>query len=170
MTGNVSFPNGSLGGDSEQSQSCAHLLVPGPRFSISSTAYLTPGTIFVCLLTLHCPRAPGGQLCSHCSLHLSEFTVPGIQQGGRIEEKSVFSQPQTSCLQQNINSPGFKPDTRTMGQNVKLGPSQDTFGDSPVACNAGDLGSIPAWERSPGGGNGNPLQYSCLENPRDREA
>ena len=32
-------------------------------------------------------------------------------------------------------------------------------------CNAGDLGSIPGSERSPGEGNGNLLQYSCLENP-----
>ena len=36
------------------------------------------------------------------------------------------------------------------------------------ACNAGDLGSIPELGRSPGEGNGNPLQYSCLENPMDR--
>ena len=36
------------------------------------------------------------------------------------------------------------------------------------ACNAGDLGSIPGSRRSPGEGNGNPLQYSCLENPMDR--
>ena len=32
-------------------------------------------------------------------------------------------------------------------------------------CSAGDLGSIPGLGRSPGGGHGNPLQYSCLENP-----
>ena len=32
-------------------------------------------------------------------------------------------------------------------------------------CNVGDLGSIPGLERPPGGGHGNPLQYSCLENP-----
>ena len=32
------------------------------------------------------------------------------------------------------------------------------------ACNAGDLGSVPGLGRSPGGGHGNPLQYSCLEN------
>ena len=38
------------------------------------------------------------------------------------------------------------------------------------ACNAGDPGSIPGWGRSPGEGNGNPLQYSCLENPTDRGA
>ena len=35
------------------------------------------------------------------------------------------------------------------------------------AYNAGDLGSIPGSGRSPGEGNGNPLQYSCLENPMD---
>ena len=35
------------------------------------------------------------------------------------------------------------------------------------AYNVGDLGSIPGSGRSPGEGNGNPLQYSCLENPMD---
>ena len=35
------------------------------------------------------------------------------------------------------------------------------------ACNVGDLGSIPGLGRFPGEGNGNPLQYSCLENPMD---
>ena len=38
------------------------------------------------------------------------------------------------------------------------------------ACNAGDLCSIPGSGRSPGEGNGNPLQYSCLENTMDRGA
>ena len=38
------------------------------------------------------------------------------------------------------------------------------------ACNAGDLDSIPGSGSSPGGGNGNPLRYSCLENPMDRGA
>ena len=33
-----------------------------------------------------------------------------------------------------------------------------------------DMGSIPMSGRSPGGGHGNPLQYSCMENPRDRGA
>ena len=35
------------------------------------------------------------------------------------------------------------------------------------ACNVGDLGSIPGSGRCPGEGNGNPLQYSCLESPMD---
>ena len=38
------------------------------------------------------------------------------------------------------------------------------------ACNAGDLGLIPRWGRSPGEGNGNPLQYPCLKNAMDEEA
>ena len=53
----------------------------------------------------------------------------------------------------------------------------NTFKSSPggsggkaSACNAGDLGSIPGSGRSPGEGNGTPLQYSCLENPMDRGA
>ena len=38
------------------------------------------------------------------------------------------------------------------------------------ACNAGDPRLIPGWQRSPWEGNGNPLQYSCLENPMDWRA
>ena len=38
------------------------------------------------------------------------------------------------------------------------------------ACNAGDLDSIPGLGRFPGGGHGNPLQYSCQENSMDRGA
>ena len=43
-------------------------------------------------------------------------------------------------------------------------------GGKESAYKAGDPGSIPGLGRSPGEGNGNPLQYSCLENPMDREA
>ena len=39
-----------------------------------------------------------------------------------------------------------------------------------TACKAGDPGLIPGLGRSPGEGNGNPLQYFCLENPLDRGA
>ena len=48
--------------------------------------------------------------------------------------------------------------------------------DKESACNAGDTGdlgdpgSIPGSGRSPGGGNGNPLQYSCLENPHGQKS
>ena len=49
----------------------------------------------------------------------------------------------------------------------------NSLGDSDSkesACNVEDLGSVPRSGRSPGGGHGNPLQHSCLENPRDRGA
>ena len=42
-----------------------------------------------------------------------------------------------------------------------------------LACNAGDAGDLdltPGSERAPGGGHGNPLQYSCLKDPMDRGA
>ena len=42
--------------------------------------------------------------------------------------------------------------------------------DKASACNAGDLGSIPGLGKSPGEGNGNPLQYYCLENSMDGRA
>ena len=44
------------------------------------------------------------------------------------------------------------------------------FNGKEAACNAGYLGSIPGLGRSPGGGNGNPLQYSCLENPHGQRS
>ena len=50
-------------------------------------------------------------------------------------------------------------------------PSQVVLVVKNLPANAGeirDAGSILGWGRSPGGGNGNPLQYSCLENPMDR--
>ena len=43
-------------------------------------------------------------------------------------------------------------------------------GNKESACNEVNLGSISGWERSPGEGNGYPLQYSCLKNSMDRGA
>ena len=56
-----------------------------------------------------------------------------------------------------------------MEEILRLGFPGDSDGKE-SACNAGDLGSIPGSGRSPGEGNGYPLQYSCLENPMDRVA
>ena len=52
---------------------------------------------------------------------------------------------------------------------IALGFPSGSDGKESV-CNTGDLGSIPGLRRSPGEGHGNPLQYSCLENPMDRGA
>ena len=56
---------------------------------------------------------------------------------------------------------------------TRLWASQVELVVKDLPANAGDIrdmGSIPGWGRSPGGGHGNSLQYSCLENPTDREA
>ena len=71
----------------------------------------------------------------------------------------------------NLPNPGIKPaspalqaDSLPLSHREKPGLS---IGKE-FACGAGDLGSIPGSGRSPEGGNGNPLQYSCLGTPMDR--
>ena len=53
---------------------------------------------------------------------------------------------------------------------VKNQPSSAGDAGDASAGDAGDVSSIPGLGRSPGGGRGNPLQYSCLENPMDTRA
>jgi len=71
------------------------------------------------------------------------------------------------------NPPANAGDIRDLGLTPKLGRclEEEMATHSSVlkasGCNAGDLGSIPGSGRSPREGNGNPLQYSCLENPMD---
>ena len=59
-----------------------------------------------------------------------------------------------------------------MGEYLMLKCALKGFpgGGKECACNAGDLGAIPGSGKSPGGGHGNTLHYSCLENLMDREA
>ena len=67
-----------------------------------------------------------------------------------------------------MEQPGGLQSTELQSQ-AQLGNFTDPGGSEgkASACNAGDLGSIPGSGRSAGEGNGNPLQYSCLENPMD---
>ena len=55
------------------------------------------------------------------------------------------------------------------GETQGLTDNHNNYGSAgkESACNEGNTGSIPRLGRSPGGGNGNTLQYSCLENPMD---
>ena len=63
---------------------------------------------------------------------------------------------------------GLIPAWGTKIPHIQISFPGDSDSQEP-ACSAGDPGSIPGWGRSPGEGNGHPLQYSCLENPMDRE-
>ena len=76
------------------------------------------------------------------------------------------SQRETSKASLGMNSSSY-------ALRIEKGNRRDFPGGSEIkasACNVGDPGSIPGSGRSPGEGNGNPLQYSCLENFMDRGA
>ena len=74
-----------------------------------------------------------------------------------------------------LQSRGLKESDTTEQLNssmLLLGLPRWLSGKEPAASagDTRDAGLIPGWGRSPGGGQGTPLQYSCLENPMDREA
>ena len=73
-----------------------------------------------------------------------------------------------SCL---VRSPDNSGGGQNRGSNCPFQRYRAVCGSDgkESACNAGDLGSIPGSERSSGGGHGNPLQCSCLENPMTEE-
>ena len=71
--------------------------------------------------------------------------------GGSLEELSKYINKYYNRVRSNLGFPG--------GSDGKVS-----------ACTAGDPGSFPGLGRSPGEGNGNPLQYSCLENPMEGRA
>ena len=68
-----------------------------------------------------------------------------------------------STLEVFVMTQIFKSSFKTLKEGASLSGSDS----KESAFNAGDPGSIPGSGRSPGEGNGNPLQYSCLENPMD---
>ena len=121
-----------------------------------------------------------------CELHLTE----GLR-GRQLRLNPLTTLQRSTDLLLQVRKEqfrGLKPPTLEGPQDsvatVDLVVRQPRFGlgfnidwASPVAqtvkksaCNAGDQGSVPGWGRSPGEGNGNPLQYSCLENSIDRGA
>ena len=80
---------------------------------------------------------------------------------------ALYSRPSISVGSASSDSIKFDP------QLVESVNVRDFTGGSDgkeSVYNVGDLGSIPGLGRSPGEGNGNPLQYYCLENPMDRGA
>ena len=73
-----------------------------------------------------------------------------------------------SYVHGNFNKFWIKSSKNVLSWAVSL-YAYSSVGNEP-ACNAGDPGSVLGWGRSPGEGNGNLLQYSCLENLMDRVA
>ena len=81
-----------------------------------------------------------------------------------LEQRPVRTGMTWHWADQSIAFPGFTGNTQP-----QVGVPGGSGGKE-YACNAGDSGSIPGWGRSLGGGNGNSLQYSGLENPMHRGA
>ena len=71
-----------------------------------------------------------------------------------------------------LQSPSLHRDTAATGRNRPQWTGAFPGGSEgkESTCNEGDLGSIPGLGRSPGGGHGNPLQYSCLESPHGQRS
>ena len=109
-------------------------------------------------------HAPGLQVPSGSALG---FSGPeGAQPPG---ENEAASHPDVYIIfPLSRHSVGLLHSFHQPSEEVKGFPCSSVSKDS--ACSAGDPGSIPGWRRSPGEGNGNPLQYPCLENLMDRGA
>ena len=88
------------------------------------------------------------------------------------EGSSTIQRPITTILRSSFHTAVQGPH-RVSDFSAELTSPKASFGSSDGnenACNAGDLSSIPGSGRSPGEGQGNPVQYSCLENSMDRGA
>ena len=108
-------------------------------------------------------RNPATKYCGKLLIHTPYFTF--IFQ---IEsQRPVKHRVKSICL---YTSPKVKIEKITLPTKVHIvkamGFPRSSVGKE-SACKAGEPGSIPGSGRSPGEGNGNPLQYSCLENPMD---
>ena len=109
-------------------------------------------------------QKPANILCFPISffLHKMSYTVSVFHLAiySRNHSISVNKSLSHSILQQHLFTPLYVYNRGFPGDSE----------DKASACNAGDPGTIPGLGRSPGEGNGNPLQYPCLENPMDRGA
>ena len=89
-----------------------------------------------------------------------EFNYRNPTELGKIQTSLVRRVQKISC------APGHKEKAEAWARPTCRGSLGGSDGKE-SACNVGDLGLIPGWGRSPGQGNGNSLQYSCLMNSMD---
>ena len=99
-----------------------------------------------------------------------QWDIIGIQQHIHLGFPGISAGKESAC---NAGDPGLIPGSRSSpgegGTPVFLGFPGGSKGKEST-CNVGDLGLIPDLGRSSGGGHGNPLQYSCLENPHGQRS
>ena len=130
-------------------------------FSLAAFNICSIVQLLLCtLVTQSCPN-----LCDPTDCSLPGSSVHGIFQARILEWVAISSsrRPSRPRDQTCISCSG-----RWILTTEPLGkPTVTIITIKAFACNARDLGSISGSRRSPGEGNGNPLQYSCLKNPMD---
>ena len=146
-----------------------------PRSSPTSRKTGLPGSAW---------QGPEGVFCCHSPILTlgKSAALPTPAQGPDHQVRPLLpaSRPARDsgrgliCLH-SVFRPGPSPNQPTAGQSAgRTGPLRPAAGflvaadSKESACNSGGLGLIPGSGRSPGGGKGCPLQYSCLENSMDR--
>ena len=143
--------------------------------TISACVQRTMTTLLcsLALFTVQCPylKRPSPSMQEE-QLSETEPTFPGPVQlfdlGEILKSHPVMSRFQDEVL--NSHGDAQLQKRFTCKQYYESHKVPHSSVDKESACTAGDLHSIPGLERYPGEGNGNPLQYSCLEKPMDRGA
>ena len=148
---------------------------------IFPTQGLNPGLPH-CRQTLYRPSHPE-QVASLCPMTKEADSKPRSPHTALLGRKMgqagdlflfwspVFQRRSVGVLKKTLRLRGEqRPALGVEEEDGTAGPGVGGSDDKASACNVGDLGSTPGSRRSSGEGNGNPLQYSCLENPRDRAA
>ena len=87
-----------------------------------------------------------------------------LMEKGKATHSSILAWRMKHCIVHGVAK------SQTQLSDLHFWASSGSSNGNESACNAGDLGLIPGSGRYPGEGNGNALQYSCLENPMDRGA
>ena len=105
-------------------------------------------------------------LCIHLLFHcLSPSTFQLEYEFREVRDVDVLSTDRSSDEKPSLTRSNYQEVFEGIGNEVGFPGGSDSKESS---CNAGDLGLIHVLGSSPGEGNGNPLQYSCLENSMDR--
>ena len=115
---------------------------------------------------------PGGSVVKNLPANAGDTSL--ISGPGRSPGEGNGNPLQYSCLENPLDREAWEATVHWVTKSqTRLGNFTSVSGDSVVKnlpANAGDTSFISGSGRSPGGGNGNPLQYSCLGNPMDRRA
>ena len=118
------------------------------------------------------PFPPSGDL-PNPGIELKSLVSPALAEGFFTSSTTREAQVQILPLDKWAHWPNWRSPQPPLLQRLRIPSSLGFPGGSDCkesACNAADLGLSPASGRSSGGGHGNPLQYSCLENAMDRGA